>query len=1098
MLLHHISHRKTILTSLLLILLSLWFAGSLSPRTSQATNANSPLLAWGDNAYGQLGNNAINTTLPGIVSLPAGVSPTAISAGAIHSMAIGSDGKLYAWGNNNYGELGNGTNTSSNTPLVVNLPAGVSPTIIAAGGYHSLAVGSDGKLYAWGDNNVGQLGNGATSDSNSPVVVNLPAGVSPTAISAGSGHSLAIGNNGKLYAWGDNSYGQLGNGTTSNSATPLVVNLPAGVSPTAIAAGSAHNLVIGSDGKLYVWGDNDNGQLGNGTTTQSTTPLVVNLPAGVSPTIIAAGIIHSMAIGSDGKLYTWGNNNYGELGNGTTTQSTTPVVVNLPAGVSPTAITGGSAHSMAKGSDGKLYTWGNNNLGQLGNGTTSSTSTPGIINLPAGVSPTTITAGTNHNMVIGSDGKLYAWGYNDCGQLGNGTLPQSNSPVAVNLPAGVFPTVIAAGTNHTLAIGNDSKLYAWGNNNVGQLGDGTTIESTSPIVINLLAGVSPTAIAAGNDHSLAIGSDGKLYAWGDNSRGQLGNGTNVASNTPLVVNLPAGVSPTAIAAGDYYSIAIGNDGKLYAWGFNQIGQLGNGNYTSSNSPVVVNLPAGVSPTIIAAGGGHSMAIGNDGKLYAWGFNFYGQLGNGNNTSSNMPVVVNLPAGVSPTIIAAGGGHSMTIGNNGKLYAWGDNSSGQLGNGTTTQSNTPVVVNLAAGISPAAIAAGDSHSLAIGNDGKLYTWGYNYYGQLGNGTTTQSNTPVAISLPAGVSPIAIAANSDHSMVSVSPYSLGINNVSQVEGNSGTTNFTFTVSLFYSSSQTVTVDYATNDGTATAPTDYTATNGTLIFSPGITTQNIVVPVNGDTNIEDNETFTVNLSNPTGATLTSTPGIGTIINDDGIVTTTTTLVSNPNPSTVGQPVIFTATLNPMAATGTVTFIEGATILGTAPVVSGTAVYTNASLIVGSHVISATYDGTAIYTAAASQPITQVVVAACAPLVVTAVTDDGTGTHCGTLSYALSQPITGSTPVTVTFALTQGNTITFTGSLTTTAKVKAGVTIYGGAFGSSNRVILNGNGVAGDGLHLAGNNRLVNLTIEHFGAKELVLEGTGNRMQGVVVIAS
>ena len=229
-------------------------------------------------------------------------------------------------------------------------------------------------------------------------------------------------------------------------------------------------------------------------------------------------------------------------------------------------------------------------------------------------------------------------------------------------------------------------------------------------------------------------------------------------------------------------------------------------------------------------------------------------------------------------------------------------------------------------------------------------------------------------------------------------------------------------------------------------------------------------------------------------STTTLNQIVSSDNA---SLSLTSDPNPSTVGQSVTFTATISPINATGTVTFTEGATVLGTANLSGGIAVYNTASLAVGSHVITATYGGNSTYTGATSQPITQVVQTGCQALVVTAITDDGTGTTCGTLSYALSQPVTGTTPVTITFALTQGNTITFTGSLTTTAAAKAYVVINGGTFGTTNRININGNGVSGDGLHLKGHNRLTNLTIYGFGARQLVLDGTGNVMQGVKVIA-
>ncbi len=241
-----------------------------------ATASDGKLYAWGENGYGQLGNDSSNELHWGAVKLPSGVTATAVVAGRRHSLAIGSDGRLYAWGYNAFGELGNGTRNESSTPVMVSLPSGVVPKMIAAGQEHSLAIGSDGKLYAWGWNYAGQLGNGTTKDSHTPVVVSLPAGVTPKMIAAGGDHSLAIGIDGKLYAWGHNAFGELGNGTTKDSSTPVVVNLPSGVTPKVIAAGGEHSLAVGSDGKLYAWGQNNAGQLGNGTTEDSSAPVVVN------------------------------------------------------------------------------------------------------------------------------------------------------------------------------------------------------------------------------------------------------------------------------------------------------------------------------------------------------------------------------------------------------------------------------------------------------------------------------------------------------------------------------------------------------------------------------------------------------------------------------------------------------------------------------------------------------------------------------------------------------------------------------------------------------------------------------------------------------
>ena len=184
------------------------------------------------------------------------------------------------------------------------------------------------------------------------------------------------------------------------------------------------------------------------------------------------------------------------------------------------------------------------------------------------MTPTAISAGEEFSLAIGSDGKLYAWGYNYYGQLGDGTTTDHDSPEAITLAPGVTPTAISAGEEFSLAIGSDGNLYAWGFNYDGTLGDGTTTEHNSPEAITLAPGVTPTAISAGVQASLAIGSDGNLYAWGVNGDGELGDGTTTEHNSPEAITLAPGVTPTAIAAGDNSSLAIGSDGNLYAWGAN--------------------------------------------------------------------------------------------------------------------------------------------------------------------------------------------------------------------------------------------------------------------------------------------------------------------------------------------------------------------------------------------------------------------------------------------------------------------------------------------------------------------------------------------------
>src|SRR5450759_1004138 len=258
----------------------------------------------------------------------------------------------------------------------------------------------------------------------------------------------STGSPGSAWAWGYNGYGQLGNGTTTNSSTPVAVTN--GTSVTAIAGGGNHSLALTSTGQVLAWGYNGHGQLGNGTTTNSSTPVAVSLPPfGITVTAIAGGGLHSLARTSTGQVLAWGYNHEGELGNGTTTDSSTPVAVSLPSGTTVTAIAGGLYHSLALTSTGQVLAWGYNGLGQLGNGTTTNSSTPVAVSLPSGTTVTAIDGGGDHSLALTSSGQVLAWGYNGHGELGNGTTTNSSTPVVSAFPAGV---AIAGGGNHSLAI----------------------------------------------------------------------------------------------------------------------------------------------------------------------------------------------------------------------------------------------------------------------------------------------------------------------------------------------------------------------------------------------------------------------------------------------------------------------------------------------------------------------------------------------------------------------------------------------------------------------------------------------------------------------
>lgn len=324
------------------------------------------------------------------------------------------------------------------------------------------------------------------------------------------------------------------------------------------------------------------GPTSGGTTVSDTESL------GVRFTSLAAGYNGAAAIGDDGGVYSF------------------PLVsqvypVPAPSGVTFTQVSGGASELAALGSDGNAYIWAP---------ATASAPTPTVVSAPAGVTFTQVFDGS---FALGDNGRMYTFGL------------FTTTPTAVQTPAGVSYTQIAGSLGHTVAIGNDGNTYAWGGNNNGQLGDGTTGSTTIPVLVQAPAGVRFTQVAVADSASFALGDDGRTYAWGANSSGQLGNGTNTDSSLPVEVVLPAGVTFTSIEGGhdavaeEDFALALGDNGKVYSWGWNALGELGNGTNVNSSLPGEVTLPAGVTFTQIAAGDRFGVAIGDDGQSYAWGY-----------------------------------------------------------------------------------------------------------------------------------------------------------------------------------------------------------------------------------------------------------------------------------------------------------------------------------------------------------------------------------------------------------------------------------------------------------------------------------------------
>ncbi|MBI3354699.1 MAG: RCC1 repeat- and reductase domain-containing protein [Nitrospirae bacterium] len=368
--------------------------------------------------------------------------------------------------------------------------------------------------------------------------------VAVTIIFAPAAHAIVL--SGIPYAWGQGSYGQIGDGTSFNRYTPVQVSGLTGV--IAIKGGGFHTVALKNDGNVWTWGANWWGQLGDGTTTDRYTPVQVSGLTGIIA--IAGGGEHTIVLKNDGTIWGWGRNQFGELGDGTTTNRATPVQVSGLTGI--IAIAGGYWHTIALRNDGTVWVWGRNQFGEIGDGTFNNIRpTPVQVSGLTGV--VAIAGGGVHTIVLKNDGTVWAWGNNEFGQLGNGTISYYNpTPVQVSGLVGV--TAIAGGEGyHTIALRNDGTVWAWGKNDYGQLGDGTTTHRNIPIHVSGLTSIE--AIAGGGNHTIALKNDGTVWAWGQNNDwGQLGDGTVVNRYTPVQVSGLTGV--VAIDAGFYHTLAI--------------------------------------------------------------------------------------------------------------------------------------------------------------------------------------------------------------------------------------------------------------------------------------------------------------------------------------------------------------------------------------------------------------------------------------------------------------------------------------------------------------------------------------------------------------
>jgi alpha-tubulin suppressor-like RCC1 family protein len=739
--------RQIVTTAVLLAMslpaLSAEKATMLNPTVSQvaaggnhtcALTAAGPVECWGDNSFGQLGNNNASS---GIVKIPVSGLADAIAlvAGDGHTCALTLQGFVRCWGNNGLGQLGNGTNTNQPAP-VATLVGGIAA--LAAGYSHTCGLTASGLVLCWGYNGFGQLGDGTKTSKNAPGVAVIGL-TDVVAISAGIAHSCALTRAGAVKCWGSNAYGRLGDGTTTGSTTPVAVSgLDRGVAD--IVAAGRHTCALTRVGTVKCWGYNGDGELGDGTTTDRSTPVAVSGLTGIVG--IAGNNYHTCALAAAGTVTCWGQNGSGELGNGGSANASVPVPVSGLADVA--AITAGGNHTCARSTLGGVKCWGYNSYGQVGDGGTTNQALAVDVQGHIASAVAAIGMGAQHTCAVTTAGGPLCWGHGSSHQLGTGTA--ANAVLAPSPVSGLLGVAqIAGGAAHTCARTVSGAALCWGLGLSGQIGDGAAVQRFTPAgVSGLGSGVAFIAASHDGTYSCAVTTAGAAKCWGTNLYGQLGDGSKTQRNVPVnVTGLASGVA--AIAAGLFHTCSLSIAGAVQCWGLNDYGQLGDGTRTDHLTPApVTGLGSGV--VALTAGDKHTCALTTTGAVRCWGWNRDGQIAADNLAWTTTPVT---PTGLTGGIahIAAGASHTCVVTTVGAAKCMGSNALGQLGDTSGADQDVPVdVLGLDSAI--VGLDAGGDHTCALSVAGTLHCWGDNEYDQLGFDHSAIDHLNAAFSLLRG--------------------------------------------------------------------------------------------------------------------------------------------------------------------------------------------------------------------------------------------------------------------------------------------------------------------------------------------------------------
>ena len=783
--------------------------------------ASGRAFCWGTNTASQTGSG-LGMPFQLFVSRPTEIAGSfvTIASGREHSCGLQADGSAYCWGQNRLGQVGNGTLS----PAVVSLPVRVQTSVrfksITVGAEHTCAIDLDNLAWCWGSNDSSQLGRvPASSPSTGTLFSTTPVLVLPNSssnfvefqsISAGSQHTCAIDLSGAAWCWGSNLLARAGIDVNLCGGAPVTTQCDFfrpvmtvasssffNLRFTSISAGDLNTCGIDTVGFVHCWGASFlRGRSFTGSPDHPTdVPHVSNFAPAVS---VSAGSRSVCAVSGTGELFCWGNHDHGQLGNGApispSASSVTPVRVAGPQDYASVAV--GAAYACARTLTDSARCWGFNNRHQLG-----IDSMPGPeTNVPMsviGLGTTLVTTGAAHVCSLDAAGVVACWGDNSAGQIGHGltgTPPPTSSvvptPVArfyrVPRPHGFPPpnplppeqlsntmpptkdqmgamdfTRLSVGGQHACALNAAGNAYCWGRDFVGQVGNGRTNPVACRFGKEMSEGETPSCvpyptivsredghlfadISAGGAHNCARNRSGIVSCWGSANFGELGSTTTATCPggaclrrpTQIEVPFPYRIQMLDVSAGDAASCAV-NGSDVFCWGA----------MTGTKTPVPMKVPSGPNYVRIGTGARHACTGFPNMSMMCFGYNGFGELGDGTNT----PSWTGTQPGFGMPFVPASLSWASTCGVDplaGGVQCWGMNGSGQLGDGTTSNNNFPQITLLPPKFVASAIGSGFDHACAIDSAGFAHCWGDDHFAQLGDGSLQTKPVTVPVSVAAG--------------------------------------------------------------------------------------------------------------------------------------------------------------------------------------------------------------------------------------------------------------------------------------------------------------------------------------------------------------